>query len=275
MRRPRLAVCSAIALTGVGAATAGCATQGATGSAAATRAGAAATNGSAPTPDLHHQPAIQASKVARAFAASYRRYLDGQLPASALADATPTAQTQAGAPIPAGSRAGKLALTYIRRSPHRDGFTVAYRDRAHRYPAQLALAHHTTRWQVNQVLAPDLDSILTSSRPILPAPGSTAAAMAARHFLDGYLRWLYGHAHATAIHAGSARLIAQLKQRPPRVPATLQRVAPRLVAVGTQRAPGGWLALANITAGQQTYELAVTAARSRGRWRVTRVSAAV
>ena len=263
-------------LIGVGAATAGCGTQSATRPATATAAGAAATNRPTPTPDRRRGPASEAVKVARNFALSYGRYLDGQLPAAALADAMPTAQTQAGAPIPAGSRAGNLTVTYIRQSPRRDGFTVGYRDRAHRYSAQLALARQKTRWQVSQVLAPDLDSILSSSRPIPLAPGSSPAAIAARHFLDGYLEWLYGHAQATAIHAGSAQLIGQLEQRPPRVPATLQRVRPRLVAVGTQRAGGGWIALANITAGQQTYELTVTVARSRsrGRWRVTNVEAA-
>ena len=44
----------------------------------------------------------------------------------------------------------------------------------------------------------------------------------------------------------------------------MQHVHPRLVALGTQHANGGWLALANITAGQQTYQLTVTVARSRG-----------
>jgi hypothetical protein len=209
-------------------------------------------------------------KVARAFALSYG-YLDGQLPATALVDATPTAQAQAGAPIPVRSRAGKLTITYIRQLPRRDGFTVGYRDRARRYSAQLAFAK--TRWQVSQVLAPDLDSILSSSRPIPLAPGSSPAVATARRFLHGYLPWLYGHARATAIQVATAKLIEQLKAQPPRVPATMREVHPRLIALGTQRAGGDWLALANITAGQQTYQLTVTVARSHRGWRVTNVNA--
>jgi hypothetical protein len=278
MRRALLIVCSLLALAGGPAVTASCGTQ-------QTNGGPTGTVVTARSGPMRRQPAVTVvtrvtrnrgrssaaeSAVVRAFAVTYGRYLDGRVPATALPDATPTAQAQAGAPIPAPSRAG---LPYIHRSAHANGFTVGYRDRAHSYSAQLALARRRARWQITQVAPPDLDSILRRSRAIPLTSGSKVAATAARRFLYGYLSWLYGHARATAIHVASAQLIEQLKAHPPKVPATLRSVHPRLIALGTQRARGGWLALTNITAGQQTYELTVTVVRSRGQWRVTKVNA--
>jgi hypothetical protein len=267
MRSARLTLCSVLALAGVAAASAGCGSQQTNSVSTRTGPGVVVTSSSAPV--RGELPSGLESSAVRAFAVTYGRYLDGRLPATALTDATPTAQAQAGAPIPARSRAGNPTVAYIHRAPGADSFTVGYRDRAHSCSAQLALARRQTRWQITQVVAPDLDSILRPSRAIPLTPGSGAAAMAARRFLYGYLPWLYGHARATAIHAGSEQLIDQLKAHSPRVPTTLQHVHPRLVGLGTQHARGAWIALANVTAGQQTYELTVTVAR----WRVTKVNA--
>jgi hypothetical protein len=272
MRTAGLTLCSLLALAAVVAGTSGCASQHTNAPTSLTGPGAVArTRGSS----THEPPprSSTAQAVVRAFASSYGRYLDGRLSAKALGNATATVQAQVGTPIPLDSRAGTLAVGYIRGSSYANRFTVGYRDRAHSYSAQLEVAQQGGRWQVTQVVAPDLDSILRRSRAIPLSPGSDAAAATARRFLDGYLPWLYGHARATAIHAASRQLIEQLKAHPPRVPATLRQVHSRLIALGSQRASGAWLALANITAGQQTYQLTVTVARSRGGWRVTKVNA--
>jgi hypothetical protein len=270
MHPGRLTLCSFVALAGVAAATAGCASQHA--SSARSAVPHVAANRSTPL-DRRASPSSAADSAVRAFAASYGGYLDGRLPATALAHATPAAQARAGAPVPADDRVGSLAVAYIHRSPRGDSFTVGYRDRAHSYSAQLVVARHRARWQITQVAAPDLDSILRRSRAIPLTAGSRPAATAARRFLRGYLTWLYGHARVTAIHAATSQLIGQLRTHPPRVPITLQQVTPLLVALGTQSTRGAWLVLANIAAGQQTYQLTVTVARSRGRWRVTKVNA--
>ena len=266
MRSARPTLYSVLALAGVAAVTAGCGSQR-TDSLTTVRPDVGANKNS--TVDRRDA----SLGAARAFASSYGRYLDGRLPVTALVGATPAAHEQAGAPIPASFRAGTLTVAYVHRTPRSESFTVGYRDRAHSYSAQLIVKGRRARWLITQVLAPDLDSILRRSRTIPPAPGSRPAAAAARQFLAGYLAWLYGHARATDIHRASAQLIDQLKTHPPRVPVTLQHVHPRLIALGTQHANGGWLALANITAGQQTYQLTVTVVRARDQWRVTNVNA--
>jgi hypothetical protein len=265
MRSARRTFCS---LAGVAAATTGCASQH-TGSVQTVRSGVAANSSTT----RREPPSTAAGSAVWAFAASYGRYLDGRLAATALAYATPTVEARVGAPVPADYRAGSLAVAYIHWSRHANSFTVGYRDRAHSYSAQLTVARHRARWQITQLVAPDLDSILRRSRAIALTPGSRPAARAARRFLRGYLPWLYDHARITAIHAASAQLIGQLRTHPPRVPITLQHVTPVLVALGTQSTRGAWLVLANITAGEQTYQLTVTVARSRGQWRATNVSA--
>ena len=271
MIRPgRLTPCSLAALVAAG--TAGCGSQQANSVATRTDRSVVVTSRSAPARDHHERASNTQGAVVRSFASSYGRYLDDRLPATAL-DATPAAQRQAGAPIPADSRAGTLAVAYIHRPRHANSSTVGYRDRAHGYSVQLAVTRRRADWQITQVVAPDLDSILRRSRAIPLTPGSGPAATTARQFLYGYLPWLYGHARATTIHVASAQLIDQLNTHPPRVPITLRRVHPRLIALGTHQARGGWLALANITAGQQTYELTVTVGRARGQWRVTKVHA--
>jgi hypothetical protein len=181
-------------------------------------------------------------------------------------------QKQAGVPIPARRRAGTLTVAYIHRSPSRDTFIAGYRDREHSYSAQLTLARQGGRWQVTRLLGPDLDSLLRRTRPIPLTPGSGQAARTARQFLAGYLPWLYGHAGATMIKSATPQLIGQLKAHPPRVPPTLQRGRPRVVALGTRRDHRAWAALASITAGEQTYQLTVAVARAHGQWRVNGVT---
>ena len=156
--------------------------------------GIVVTSKSAPARDNRELvPSAQRALVG-AFAAGYGRYLDGRLPARALAAAAPAAQAQAGAPIPPDCRAGNLTVAYIHRSPRANSFTVGYRDHTRGYSAQLTVDRRPTRWQITHVVAPDLDSILRHTRAIPLTPGSQAAASTARQFLRGYLPWLYGHA---------------------------------------------------------------------------------
>ncbi|MFZ0088402.1 MAG: hypothetical protein WAL63_02770 [Solirubrobacteraceae bacterium] len=164
-----------------------------------------------------------------------------------------------------------MAVASIQALPGHHNFVVGFTDRAHRFSAQLTVAPDQARWRVTQVLAPDLDSILRPSSPIPLARGSHGASGAAREFLSRYLLWLFGQAPATAIHDGAPQLVAKLKAHPPRVPPTLRHVQLRLVAIGMQPARGGWTALANVTDGQQTYELTLAVVRRGGRWLVNSV----
>ena len=67
------------------------------------------------------QPAsiVGAAAVARLFAPTYWRYLDGQLAANDLPDATSTARGQAGATIPPARRAGTVAVRSVQQVPAR------------------------------------------------------------------------------------------------------------------------------------------------------------
>jgi hypothetical protein len=274
MRLPRSSPLATLAVAAAtAAAIAGCGSESAqTSSGSSPSTHLRTTNGPAPVGGHHALRSSQPAETVRTFATSYARYLNGQLPSTALADATATAQKQAGPPVPARYRAGQLTVSHILPSSRRGIFIVAYRDHEHSYSAQLTVAPQRNRWRVTQLLGPDLDSLLRRTRAIPLTAGSGPAARAARQFLAGYLPWLYGHARATTIKAATPQLIGQLKAHPPRVPPTLQQVRPRVVALGTQPARGVWTALASITAGQQTYQLTVAVVRARGHWWATRVT---
>src|SRR3954454_2740823 len=64
------------------------------------------------------------------------------------------------------------------------------------------------------------------------SPGDARLATgAARVFLDGYLRFTYGHGTAMAIRAAAGRLVRVLDDAPPRVPAAVARAHPRVTTV--------------------------------------------
>ena len=78
--------------------------------------------------------------IARRFATAYGRYLDGQLPAAALPDATSTARAQAGPTIPPARRTGPLTVQIGTPIPATATFMITWRDRGHVFTAQLTLA---------------------------------------------------------------------------------------------------------------------------------------
>jgi len=224
-----------------------------------------------PTATTQNPQTASPAAVVHAFAAAYARYLDGQLPATALPDTTTAVQSQAGAPIPSTARAGTLRLLYIRQQAA-NSYSLAFHDQAHQFTAQATLTQLKSRYWIVQLLPPDLDSFLRKATPAPPPSGSLPAAQAARAFLAVYLPALYGHAQVTAIHAATPILLAQLKQHPPRIPLTLARLHPTLVALGMQRAQDGWLALANVTDGQDSYQLNLTVIKQHGQWLVSTVT---
>ena len=211
--------------------------------------------------------------IARRFATAYGRYLDGQLSIAALPDATSTARTQAGPTIPPARRTGPLVVTSVTPIPATSTFTVAWRDRARVFTAQLTLRWMSEGWLVVSVQSPDLDTILaTAPAPAPQAVGSGSAEHAADVFIGAYLAWLYRHAPLQAITAATAALLTGLKLSPPRIPPTMQVRHPKVVAIAMQRRGRGWQALANIDDGQETYELVVVVVQTHGRWLVSNVS---
>jgi hypothetical protein len=216
-----------------------------------------------------------AAAIARVFATAYGRYLDGHAAAAALPDATTAARAQAGAIIPPARRAGPLTVQSVQPIPAGERFVIALRDRAHLFTAQLTLAALSDRWVVVAVAPADLDTMLAPTPPAIPPPaGSAPAEHAARTFISGYLTWLYGHAPLRAVRTATLGLLAGFKAHPPRVPPTIQALRATVEAIGMQRRGRGWQALANISDGQQTYELELTIAHTHThrRWLISNVS---
>jgi hypothetical protein len=107
------------------------------------------------------------------------------------------------------------------------------------------------------------------------APGDArAAAAAARAFLDGYLPYSYGHAEARRIRAAARPLLRELASSPPRVPATVARGRPRLIAVRAQAATGDLSidVLAVVDDGQRRYSIPLSVCTAGGRWVVSAVN---
>jgi hypothetical protein len=253
-------------------ATAGPAGSSAAAAATSSKTGAAVSRRTPSSTVSHPVPIAAAAATARVFATAYGRYLDGQLRATGLPDATSTARTQVEAMIPPARRAGTIAVQSVQQTPAHPTFTIALRDRAHTFTAQLTLAPIGGRWLVVAVAPPDLDTILAPApRPIPQPAGSRPPEHAARAFVAGYLPWLYGHAPLHAITGATRRLIEDLKAHPPRVPPTMQALRPKAAAIAIQHRRRHWHALANINDGHETYELMLTLARTRGTWLVSNV----
>ena len=115
---------------------------------------------------------------------------------------------------------------------------------------------------------------LAPAGPPAPAPSRASAApeTAARRFLQGYLRWLYGQAPLHAIEDATTGLLVGLKSHSPRIPPGMRSLHATVSTIALQRHGSGWQALPNVTDGRETYELVLTITQRRGRWLVSGVS---
>lgn len=216
--------------------------------------------------------------AAQEFAVAYVRFLDGAGTASGLAATTPTVRALAGqaGPVPAARRRGTLVIAQLRPAVGATGsYLLTARDDAHAFYAQMTLAQQHGQWVVAQFTPPDLVQVFAPAGPAPPPPppGSTAAKASTQLFLRGYLPWLYGQTPLRAISAAAGGLLTNLKAHPPRVPPTIHSLAAKVAAIAMQRHGRGWQALANITDGNDTYELVLTVAQTRGMWLVNKISA--
>jgi hypothetical protein len=174
------------------------------------------------------QPAVLA------FAQSYLRYLDGQLPASSIPDATPQVRSiAAGAqPIPPDARRGALKLvsarlTYVRGALSAQAVAVG-RDQKHAYGASLVLRYVGGRWAVVYMVPPDVPTI-TAVGPPRPAP-PPALERAATTFALAYGAYREGARRAPP--AGSATMTQQIATgRDPLASIAPSHVGPRLVSI--------------------------------------------
>jgi hypothetical protein len=109
--------------------------------------------------------------------------------------------------------------------------------------------------------------------PAVAPREARAAAAAARAFLEGYLPYSYGRAHAKRIRAAATSLLRELEASPPRVPASVARTRPQLISVRTEAATGGSNVdvVAVVEDGQRRYRIPLAVRHAGHRWIVTAV----
>jgi hypothetical protein len=280
-----LAVVACVALvTGCGSASSTAGQPASSGSPSGTSAGtqaAISSSRSSTATDPHSSGSASSSVSPRAvaglFAGAYVRFLDGELTAAQLPDATAAMRrlAAAGGEVPPARRRGTLVLVSLKPARGVPGrWYLAARDLAHTFYAAVDVGLVAGRLVVTGIETPDFEQVLAPPGPPAPPPpaGSRPALNAARVFLHGYLPWLYAEGPLGAIHDATRGLLAYLKAHPPIVPLTMQHLHPRVAAIAVQRDTGSWQALPSITDGDETYELVLSLDLTAGRWVVSAVS---
>jgi hypothetical protein len=140
---------------------------------------------------------------------------------------------------------------------------------------QLGLAATGGTWQVAELIPPDPDTLLTPPQPAAPLSGPAAARRAALAFTNSYLDYTYGHATPSQLRDLTPELRAAITANPPRVPATIHALHPRIATLAlTPHRPGWWLADANVTDGQDTYQVISLIGRTHREWLVVALKSA-
>lgn len=220
----------------------------------------------------HTTPGAQPRAVATTVARAYARYLANQLPAQRLPALTPQALAIArnSGPLPARLQVTQVRLTSLTGAA--DSWTAHFNiiDTRGRQAttAQLGLSATAGPWQVAELIPPDPDTLLTPPQPATPLSGPAAARQAALAFTNGYLDYTYGHAAASQLRDLTPELQAAITANPPRVPATIHALHPRIATVALTPHHPGWQADANVTDGQQTYQVISLLDRLGGEWLV-------
>ena len=244
---------------------------------------AAAGTGSAaviaePTRSPHSAPSAQPRAVATTVAQAYARYLDRQLPAQRLPAFTPQALATArnSGPLPARLHVTRVRLTSL--TGGGDSWTahLAIWDTRGRQTttAQLVLSTTGSPWKVGELIPPDPDTLITPNPPALPPTGPAAARRAALGFTHSYLDYTYDHAAADQLHDLTPELRAAITSNPPSVPATIRALHPRIASLALRLHRAGWLVNANVTDGQDTYQIISLATRIHREWLVIALNSA-
>jgi hypothetical protein len=224
-------------------------------------------------------PSAQPRAVATTLARAYARYLANQLRAQRLPALTPHAIAIArnSGPLPARLHVIQVRLTSLTGAG--DSWTAHFNiiDTRGRQAttAQLVLAATAGPWKVAELIPPDPDTLLTPPQPATPLSGPAAARRAALAFTNSYLNYTYGHATANRLRDLTPQLRTTITTNPPRVPATIHALHPRIARLAlTPHPPGSWLADANVTDGQNTYQVISLIGRIHREWLVVTLKSA-
>ena len=214
------------------------------------------------------QPRAVATTVAQAYA----RYLDGQLPAQRLPAPTPQALATApnSGPLPARLHVTRVRLTNL--TGDGDSWTAHFAiiDTHGRQTttAQLVLSATDGPWKLADLIPPDPDTLITPTPPALRPAGPAAARRAALGFTHSYLGYTYDHPAADQLHDLTPTLRAAIAANPPRVPTAIRALHPRVASLALTRDGARWLVDANVTDGQDTYQVTSLVGDIRGDWLV-------
>jgi hypothetical protein len=198
-------------------------------------------------------------QLAAAVARAYARYLANRRSARQLPGLTPQAMMmvrQSGR-LPARLHVTEVRLTSL--TGGEDSWTahLAMIDAHGRQTttAQLVLTPASSRWMVLELVGPDPDTLIAPTPPALRPTGPASARRAALGFTQSYLAYTYGHATAQQLRGLTPTLRAAIASTPPQVPAAIRALHPRIASLTLTPQHGAWLAEANVTDAQNTYQV--------------------
>jgi hypothetical protein len=223
-------------------------------------------------------PPAQPRDVATTVARAYARYLAGQLPAQQLPALTPQALASArhSGPLPARLHVTRLPLTSVTGAAGSwtAHFTIIDARGRQTATSQLLLSATGGQWKVIELVPPDPDTLITPNPPALPTADPAAARRAALGFTQSYLDYTYGHAAARQLRDPTPEPRAAITSNPPSVPATIRALHPRIASLALRLHRARWLVNANVTDGQDTYQVISLARRIHGEWLVIALNSA-
>jgi len=201
----------------------------------------------------------QPRAFAAAVAGAYARYLANQLPARRLPGLTPQAMTMVreSGPLPARLHATNGRLTSLTGGGDSWTARLVIIDARGRQTstAQLVLTPTGGGWMVVELVPPDPDTLIAPTPPALRPTGPPPARRAALEFTQSYLDYTYGHATARRLRDLTPTLRAAIASNPPQVPAAIRALHLRIASLALTPQHGAWLAEANVTDGQDTYQI--------------------
>ncbi len=206
------------------------------------------------------------------FARAYAIYLANRLRAERLPTLSPAAAAmvrQTG-PLPARLRIRRVQLIGVdgARSSWTARFAVIDARGRFVLSAGLLLAPSRAGWQLAKLVAPDPDILIASPSPAARPTGPHAARDTAMTFTSALLAFTYGHAGIGQLRGVTSGLRAELAAHPPWVPPTIRARDPRVASLALSPDGKGWLASANVTDGQNTYQVISILARVHRSWHV-------
>jgi hypothetical protein len=246
-----------------------------------TRAAAAripSSTAAGPTRRAPKRRGLDARTTAVMFAGAYAHYLANRLPGLRLPTLSPAAaaMVRQSGPLPARLHIRRVQLISV------DGATTdwtarfAVSDGRGRFvlSAGLLLAPSRAGWQLAELVAPDPDILIASPSSAARAVGPEAARDTAMTFTSAYLAFTYGRAGIGQLRGVTSGLRAELAAHPPRVPPTVRARNPRVASLALSPDGKRWLASANVSDGQNTYQVVSIVGRVHGSWRVVALRSA-